>query len=181
MPNTRASIGPRTKVGTQMADEAGGGSTGSRPRSCGVRRRTPRAEDRRTRATPEGKPAELERRGQLAGDDFVDRAIRIFEGRPQFAAHEMAEIGQVLFPDRLIQAIVCLEVMKHLGRHRFSAVNGPPGTARNMKNEIVMTANSTNTSCSRRRITKGASMAEVEQRRPAFALAGSGAARPQRS
>jgi len=60
------------------------------------------------------------------------------------------EIVPVLFPERIVEVVVGLEVALDLRVIAFSALNGPPGTKRCMKNVTVTITSMTGMVSSRR-------------------------------
>ena len=63
--------------------------------------------------------AELGGDRELVGDDLVDGAVGVLERRSQVALDETAEIIEVLFPERLVEPVMRLEVAQDLRGHRL--------------------------------------------------------------
>jgi len=73
------------------------------------------------------KRAEFERHGELVADDLVDRAVGILEGRPEVAPRDAAEVGEVLSPEGLVEAVVRLDVFQDLRRDGLLRGERPAG------------------------------------------------------
>ncbi len=65
--------------------------------------------------------AEFRGDGKARGDQFVDAAPGILEGRAQVAARQVAEVGRVLLPQRQVEAVLRLERCLYLGNDGFLA------------------------------------------------------------
>ena len=65
--------------------------------------------------------------GKPSGDQFVDAAPGILEGRTQIAPRQITEIGCILLPQRQVEAVLGLERCPHLGNDSFLAGEGAAG------------------------------------------------------
>ena len=62
---------------------------------------------------------------EARGDQFVDAAPRVLERGPQIAARQVAEVGRVLPPQRLVEAVLRLQRRLDLGDHGLLAGERP--------------------------------------------------------
>ena len=80
-----------------------------------------------TTANAEREGAERHRDRQAAGEEFGDGEVAHNEGRPEIAAHDGAEIEQVLLDERPVELVDPVEVLHHLRLEGPLEVEGAAG------------------------------------------------------
>ena len=112
-------MGPITRPGN--ADHQ------QRRQTAGIIRPAPPARgreksQRNPRAQREAKRgrAQRQRNRQALRDDVADGMIAVFEGRPEIAVENAAEIAEVLLPERFVQVVFGAQVALDFRRSRFA-------------------------------------------------------------
>ena len=73
--------------------------------------------------------AEQHRDRQSLRDDVIDRMVAVFERDAEIAMCQVTQVAEVLFPDRFIEMIFCLQVALDFRRRRRAlAVERPAGS-----------------------------------------------------
>src|SRR5205823_4294245 len=70
------------------------------------------------------------RNGQALANDIVHTMVAVFHRSPEIPSGEVAEITEVLVPDRLIQVVFGLEVALDFRRSRFAFLVKRPARGR---------------------------------------------------